>query len=132
MKENRGLLDHYNKEEIIKLLNSKERLVYIGDGIEEFVARYEDLPDIIVDVNEKLGHTENLKVFDYKNMDVDHPLLTTIGYFLDKCNPDVRKDIFDRLYGLQMGELEIKNYKIINEDMLDQIKYEMEQEEMER
>jgi len=129
--ENQGILKQYNEEEIKQLLNSNERLVYIDDGMEEFVARYEDLPDIIVDINEKMGHTENLKVYDFENPNMDNPLLTTIGYFLDRCDPNVRKDIIDRLMGLQLGEIEIKDYKVIDEDMLDDVRSSIE-EEMER
>ena len=131
--ENQGILKQYNEEEIKQLLNSNERLVYIDNGIEEFVARYEDLPDIIVDVNEKLGHNQNLKVYNYGDeMYGLTPMLTTIGYFLDRCDPDVRKDIIDRLMGLQLGEIEVKDYKVIDEDMLDDVKITMEQEEMDR
>ena len=131
MNENQGILKMYNEEEIKQLLNSNERLVYIDNGSEEIVARYEDLPDIIVDVNEKLGHTENLKVYDFDNLLLDTPILTTIGYFLDKCDPKVREDIIDRLVDLQTGVAEVKDYKVIDEDMLDDIRIAME-EEMER
>ena len=132
MNENQGILKQYSDEEIKQLLNDKVKMVYIDNGSEELVARYEDLPDIIVDVNEKLGHTENLKVYDFDNPLLDKPILTTIGYFLDKCDPNVRKDIIDRLIGLQLGEIEIKDYKVIDEDMLDDVRITMEQEEMDR
>lgn len=132
MDKNQSLLNLYNEDEIKQLLNDKVKLVYIDNGSEEFVARYEDLPDIIVDVNEKLGHTENLKVYDFDNLILDEPILTTIGYFLDKCDPNVRADIIDRLIGLQQGEIEVKDYKVIDEDMLDDVRIAMEQEEMER
>ena len=132
MNKEQGILNQYNEEEIRQLLNSNEKLVYIDNGSEEFVARYEDLPDIIVDVNEKLGHTENLKVYRYDDMLNLNPILTTIGYFLDRCDQDVRKDIYDRLTGLQQGEIEVKDYKVIDEDMLNDVKIVMEQEEMER
>ena len=132
MDKNQSLLNLYNEDEIKQLLNDKVKMVYIDNGSEEFVARYEDLPDIIVDVNEKLGHTENLKVYDFDNLILDEPILTTIGYFLDKCDPSVRADIIDRLIGLQQGEIEIKDYKVIDEDMLDDVRIAMEQEEMER
>ena len=78
-KENDSLFDFYDEDEIRKLLDNKERLVYIDNGVDEVVARYEDLPDIIVDVNEKFNHTENLKVYDFDNPMLDNPLLTTIG-----------------------------------------------------
>lgn len=132
MNKEQGILNHYNEEEIKQLLNSNEKLVYIDNGSEEFVARYEDLPDIIVDVNEKLGHTENLKVYRYDDMLNLNPIITTIGYFLDRCDQDVRKDIIDRLTALQLGEIEVKDYKVIDEDMLNDVKIAMEQEEMER
>ena len=132
MDKNQSLLNLYNEDEIKQLLNDKAKLVYIDNGSEEFVARYDDLPDIIVDVNEKLGHTENLKVYDFDNLILDEPILTTIGYFLDKCDPNVRTDIIDRLIGLQQGEIEVKDYKVIDEDMLDDVRIAMEQEEMER
>lgn len=132
MDKNQSLLNLYNEDEIKQILNDKVKLVYIDNGSEEFVARYEDLPDIIVDVNEKLGHTENLKVYDFDNLILDEPILTTMGYFLDKCDPNVRADIIDRLIGLQQGEIEIKDYKVIDEDMLDDVRIAMEQEEMER
>ena len=132
MDKNQSLLNLYNEDEIKQLLNNKVKMVYIDNGSEEFVARYEDLPDIIVDVNEKLGHTENLKVYDFDNLILDEPILTTIGHFLDKCEPNVRADIIDRLVGLQQGEIEIKDYKVIDEDVLDDVRIAMEQEEMER
>ena len=132
MDKNQSLLNLYNEDEIKQLLNDKVKLVYIDNGSEEFVARYEDLPDIIVDINEKLGHTENLKVYDFDNLILDEPILTTIGYFLDKCDPNVRADIIDRLIGLQQGEIEVKDYKVIDEDILDNVRIAMEQEEMER
>ena len=132
MDKNQSLLNLYNEDEIKQLLNDKVKMVYIDNGSEEFVARYEDLPDIIVDLNEKLGHTENLKVYDFDNLILNEPILTTIGYFLDKCDPNVRTDIIDRLIGLQQGEIEVKDYKVIDEDMLDDVRIAMEQEEMER
>ena len=128
--ENQEILKFYNKDEIKQLLNSNERLVFIDNGSEEIVAKYDDLPDVIVDVSEKLGHTENLRVYDFKQPNLEKPLLTTIGYFLDKCDPEVRADIIDRLIALQQGEVEVKDYKVINEDMLDEIENEFE--EMER
>ncbi|MBR1376691.1 MAG: hypothetical protein IJ565_02640 [Bacilli bacterium] len=132
MNEKKGILNQYNEEETRQLLNDKVKMVYIDNGVEEVVARYEDLPDIIVDVNEKLGHNQYLKVYDFENPNFDKPLLTTTGYFLDNCDPDVRKDIIDKLIQLQMGEIEVRDYKVINEDMLDDIRVAMEQEEMEK
>lgn len=123
------MFNQYNEEEIKKLLESKTKLVYVDTGMEEVVARYEDLPDVIVGINEKLGST-NLKVSNYPS---NVPILTTSGYFLDRCDRKVRDDIIDRLVELQTSDTPLKDYKLINEDMLDDVRDSLEQdEEMER
>ena len=127
--ENQGILKQYNKDEIKELLNSNEKLVYIDTGSEEIVSKYNDLPDIILDINDKIGST-NLTVMEFDNP--SKILLTTFGPFLNKCNPDVRKDIIDRLNNLQQGIEGIKDYKVIDEDMLDDVRYELENNDMER
>lgn len=121
----------YEIDEIIKLLQSKERLVYVDDGIEEAVIRYKDLPDFIVDYNEKCG-LKDIKVYDYENPNMDKPLLDTFGVFLNKCEPKVREDIIYRLVMLQRGEIEVKDYKIIDEDTLDVANEKIEQEKMKK
>jgi hypothetical protein len=130
MNENQPLLKQYNEEEIKQLLNDKVKMVYVDTGSEEIVARYDDLPDVIVDINDKLGTTD-LKVYDFQNPSTT-PMLTTFGPFLNKCDPKVREDIIDRLVKLQLGEEEIKEYKVIDEDMLDDVINALNQEEMER
>ena len=115
IQENNKMLNYCNEEEIKEILNNNTKLVYVDTGMEEFVARYEDLPDVIVDVGNKLGHSANLKVYDYDEPDMDNPLLTTVGCFLDKCNPNVRNDIIDRLVKLQTEEEQIKDYKVIDD-----------------
>lgn len=131
LNQEKGLLNQYNKQEIKELLEKKEKLVYVDTGSEEIVVRYEDLPDVIVDLDNKLG-SSNLKVYDYDNPSFT-PILTTVGYFLDKCDGNVRKDIIDRLMKLQLGELEVKDYKVIDEDMLDDVRNSIEDSsEMER
>ena len=117
----------YEIDEIIKLLQSKERLVYVDDGIEEAVIRYKDLPDFIVDYNEKCG-LKDIKVYDYENPNMDKPLLDTFGVFLNKCEPKVREDIIYRLVMLQRGEINVKDYKIIDEDTLDVARIRQERE----
>lgn len=131
MEQNQGLLKIYNEDEVEKLLSNKTKLVYVDTGGEEIVARYEDLPDVIVDINDKLGQTD-LKVYDFEEPDMYNPLLTTSGEFLNKCDPQIWKDIIDRLAALQTGEEEVKDYKVIDEDMLDDVINNLEQESLER
>lgn len=128
------MINLYNKEEIKDLItNHKDELVYVDTGIDEIVIKYEDIPDVIVDINDKFGST-NLKIarYDFDKYPSFEPIVTTIGYYLDKCNLDVRNDIIDRLVKLQHEEEKVKDYKVINEDMLDEVRNSLMQEEMER
>lgn len=127
--DNQKLLNQYNKDEIKEILTSNERLVYVDTGNEEIVSKYNDLPDIIVDINDKIGST-NLTVMEFDNP--SKILLTTFGPFLNKCDPDVRKDIIDRLNNLQQGIEKVKDYKVIDEDMLDDVRYQFKDNDMER
>ena len=127
---NQPLLKQYNEKDIVELLKNNVHLVYVDTGSEEVVARYEDLPDIIVDINDKLGYVVDLKVYDYQNPS-SIPILTTFGPFLNKCDPKVREDIIDRLVKLQQEEESVKDYKVIDEDMLDDVRNSLDKE-MER
>ena len=124
MEENKSF-HFYDKNEVKKILRAKERLVFIDDGVDEAVIKYKDLPDFIVDVYEKT-RLDRLEVYDFENPNLDKPLLTTNGQFLDKCEPQVRKDIIDRLVKLQRKETNIKKYKIIDEYTLEIAQNELE------
>lgn len=121
----------YSSDEIIDLLKKETRLVYVDLGNEEVVARYEDIPDIITDINYNKKCPTDISVYDFKSSE-DGPILTTFGPYLNTCNPDVRKDIIDRLCDLQMGEATEKEYKVIDEDILKDVKNKLEQSELER
>ena len=74
-------------------------------------------------MSRSMGHNCNLKVYKYpiENMT---PILTTIGEFLDKCDKNVRADIIERLIKVQTEE-DTKNYKIIDENELEEVKEEI-------
>lgn len=118
---------YYTKDELKEIINDKERLVYVECENDELIVKYKDIPDVIVSLNDKLGFVD-LKVYDYDNSDFSYPLLTTTGYFLDYCDSEVRKDIIDRLENLMMGGAKVKKYKIVDEDMYDELKIDNEME----
>lgn len=123
-------LEEYTEDEIMEILNNNERLVIINAG-EEVIAKYDDIPDIIVDLNDKLGSVD-LEIYNYSEPSMT-PMITTFGYFLNKCDQDVRRDIIDRLVQLQTEEIEVKPYKVIDVDLIDEIKSSLENnDEMER
>lgn len=119
----------YDENEISQLLNKKEKLVYADNGVDEVIIRYCDIPDFIIDTNtDKVFGSVDWKIYDYDNYN-GNPILTTKGEYLDKCNPKVRADIIDRLVKLQTNEASIKEYKIINEDILEKVINNMERKQ---
>lgn len=118
----------YNQKEIERLIKSQERLVYVDDGMDEVVVRVKDLPDFIMDVANKTGHSSNLKIYDFHNPSMA-PIATTIGCFLDKCEPNFRNEIIERLIKVQQGA-KIKNYKIVDETMLEDVREKLKNEKV--
>ncbi len=119
----KDMFEFCTRGEIKNLLLSGEKLVYADNGIDEVVVKYKDLPDFIVDMSRGMNNNCNLKIYKYPAESMT-PILTTIGEFLDRCDPDVRKDIIDRLIAVQTEE-DTKSYRIINEYDLDVVKEEI-------
>jgi len=128
MEEKEPEFKFYNEEEIRKIIKSKETLYFADDGIDEVIVKAKDIPDFIVDVNIKFGSTD-LKFYRVGN-DVYEPEIKTMGMFLDKIKPEVREKIIDRLVKLQRGEIEPKDYKLIDENQFEDIQEKMEQEKL--
>lgn len=114
----------YKVDEIVKILKNKERLVYVDDGFDEVIIKYDDIPDFIVDINRRIGKCD-LKFFDYNNPSIE-PIISCYGEFLNKCDLKAREDIIDRLVGLQTNELSIKDYKVIDEYTIETAKNQIE------
>lgn len=117
-------VEFYTEEEIKSLIRKKAELFYVDDGIDEAIIKLEDIPDFIVDYN------RNLEMRDLKFFRVGkgrfEPDITTIGEFLDRIDPILRKRIINRLVALQTNEVEIKKYKIIDENLYSKVKNELE------
>jgi len=119
MNENKNI-NFYTKDEIKKLINEREieRLVFVDDGIDEVIAKFKDLPDIIVDLNRKFGNRD-LKIYNFIEPE-DEPIITTFGMYLNKISSQDRQEIIERLNKLQQYEENIKDYKLLNiEDLLE-------------
>lgn len=110
-KKNKDKLHICTQDEIAEIYYSDERKVFVDTGIDEFIALYKNIPDIIVDLNKKLGSVD-LKIFDFETAE---EIITTFGHFLNRANPDVREDIIERLIKLQNNEEEINEYMVIDE-----------------
>lgn len=117
----------YTEDEIRDLINNKAELFYVDDGVDEAIIRFEDIPDFIVDYNRNL-EIRDLKFFKV-GKDVYEPDITTIGEFLNRIKPDLRERMIDRLVALQTNEAEIRDYKIIDEDVYSEIEGKIEKEQ---
>lgn len=115
MKNNEDI-KFYSREEIIELIKMKDRLVFVDNGIDEVIAKFEDLPDVIVDFCHKFGY-RNFKIYNFVEP-TEEPIITTNGVYLDKCSPEDRQALIIRLIQLQQHEVAVKNYKVISEDDL--------------
>ena len=100
-------------------------MYYVDDGIDEAIIRFEDIPDFIVEYNQKIG-MRDLKFFKV-GKDVYEPDITTCGEFLDRIKPELRERLIDRLIALQTNELEPKKFKLIDEDVYGYVENKLEQ-----
>ena len=116
----------YSEDEIRKLIKNKAELYYVDDGIDEAIIRFEDIPDFIVEYNQKIG-MRDLKFFKV-GKDIYEPDITTCGEFLDRIKPELRERLIDRLIALQTNELEPKKFKLIDEDVYGYVENKLEQE----
>lgn len=119
-------LEFYTEEEIREMINKNERYVYVDNGLENFVIRRQDIPDFIVYINREFGSTD-LEIIDPEEGNL--VIITTCGEFLDKCEPEAREEIIERLIQLQTGEEEYSQVKVADEDLWREILYEREDEE---
>ena len=115
MKNNESL-NLYTRDEIKELLKMEERLVFVDDGIDEVIAKFIDLPDVIVDICRRFGY-RNFKIYNFIEP-TEEPIITTNGVYLDKCSPEDRQALIKRLVALQQYEEEIREYKVISEEEL--------------
>lgn len=120
------MIEIYNKKQTEKFIKSKEKYVYVDDGTTEVIIPRKDIPDFIVYVNREIGMVD-LKIYDFEN--VSSLIITTMGEYLDRCDSNVRQEIIDRLVKLQMGDEQYKKVKAFDEDIWQQVKDELEDEE---
>lgn len=120
------MIEIYSRKETEKFIESKEKFVYVDDGIAEIIIPRKDIPDFIVYVNREV------QMVDLKFYDLEHDpslIITTMGEFLDKCASDVRPEIIDRLVKLQTNEEKYKKVKAFDEGIFEEIQIELEDEE---
>ena len=117
------IVEYYTEDEVEDLIRKNEHLYYLDNGIEEVMIREQDIPDAIVSLNRNVEPMD-LIFMDAQNLQYK-PVLTTCGEYLDKADPKLREKIIDRLVELQTTDTKPNSFKVIDEDMYEeiQIKY---------
>ena len=108
------------------MINKNERYIYVDNGLENFVIRRKDIADFIVYINREIASTD-LEIFDPEEGNL--VIIRTCGEFLDKCEPEVREEIIERLIQLQTGEEEYSQVKVADENLWREMLEEREDEE---
>lgn len=104
------------------MLEKNEHLVCVYDNVDNFIIRHKDIPDFIVDYSD--NHiSAKLRIYEYEDM-ATTPIITTIGCFLDYCDPHIRDNIVNRLQEIHFDN-KIKHYKVIDENDLKEVKNEL-------
>ncbi len=119
-------LEFYNKNEIREIIRNKEPYVFVDDGMTEVIIKKQDIADYIVYINRESGSTD-LEVIDPQR---DHEItISTCGEFLNRCVPEAREEMIERLIKLQNNEEEYRKVKTADESMWEDIENELEDEE---
>lgn len=104
----------YTKSQMINIIK-KEGFLFVETNLgDHFVIRQKDMPDFIMLESERTGHTASMTFY---MPGIDNPVATTIGFFLDRINPLLRKEIIKRLVSLQKYEKRPKKIKIFDNEL---------------
>lgn len=121
-------LEFYNETEIRESIKKREPYVFVDDGMTEVIIKKDDIADYIVYINRECGPT-NLEIIDPQR---DYEIIiSTFGEYLNRCNPEARNEIIERLIKIQTNEEDYKIVKTADEDMWREIQDEIEEQEEE-
>lgn len=101
----------YSRMRMINLIKNAPILFVETSFNDAYVIRKKDVADFIVMETERKGH--NIEMEFYMS-EIDKPVITTSGWFLNTINPLLRKEIIDRLILLQTGKKKPKKVKIFD------------------
>ena len=82
---------------------------------DNYIIKKSDICDFIMQESKRQCFSVDMKMY-VPNPDITDPFLTTMGCFLDKINPNYRKEIIEKLIKLQTEEIEPKNVKVFDNE----------------
>ncbi|MBQ3408566.1 MAG: hypothetical protein IJH12_05120 [Clostridia bacterium] len=129
-KEKEFKMNFYSKDEVKDLIKSEAEFYYVDTGRYGMIIKFEDIPDFIVDYNRNLA-MKDLKFYSI-DKDMYEPDITTMGEFLDRINPNLRERMIDRLIALQRGNAKLKEYKLLDIDVYNNVKSRIKENYLKR
>lgn len=104
----------YTKKRMLKIIET-EGFAFVDNNFgDHFIIRIKDIPDFIILETIRMGHQVKLDMYI---PGIDEPVLTTMGWFLNKTNPLLREEIINKLIVLQTTDTKPKNVKIFDNDI---------------
>ena len=115
--------EFYTKEEMADIgKNTGFFFVETSNG-DDFIISKNDLADFIVQETIRCNQSVNMEVY-VPNADIDEPILTTYGWYLNKVNPVLRSEIIDRLVKLQTNKAVPRDVKIFDNEIFSEMNIE--------
>ena len=113
----------YTREEMAEIGKNKGFLFIETSNGDDFIISKEDLVDFIVQEARRCGHSVDMEVY-VPNADIDKPILTTYGWYLNKANPVLRSEIIDRLVKMQTNKAVPRDVKIFDNEIFSEMNLE--------
>lgn len=109
----------YNKKEMIKIIQENKTVYVETSKGNHYIINRKDIADFIILEAEKAGHRIEIYVY-LPNQ--EEPAITTCGWFLNKCNPEIREEIINRLVMLQTTSIRPRKVKVFNTNILNKLR----------
>lgn len=113
----------YTREEMAEIGKNKGFLFIETSNGDDFIISKEDLVDFIVQEARRCEHSVDMEVY-VPNADIDEPILTTYGWYLNKANPVLRSEIIDRLVKMQTNKAVPRDVKIFDNEIFSEMNLE--------
>ena len=113
----------YPRDEMSEIANKEGFLFVETSNGDNYEIRKSDVADFIVLEAERCGHEVDIKMY-VPNYEIEEPLVSTYGCFLNRINPIFREEIIERLVELQTTNAKPKNIKIFDNDIFENMTLE--------
>ena len=106
----------YTREEMSDIAKNEGFVFVETSKGDNYIIRKSDICDFIMQESKKQLYSVDIKVY-VPNNNIQTPLLTTMGCFLNKVNQNYRNEIIERLIKLQKEEIEPKEVKVFDNEI---------------